>query len=176
VPADSTDGAWVDCPKKGGYPLLITNDTTWPAQGADAVKNKAWAHARHLDLLDQKDWSAQAASAATGGTGAVTQSDYDFIRAARDVGAQPVLRFEVTDQSSKFSTLPLWQQCSLLNKWSTLQTSSTNPNYHFIFPLYVHGFLDHAEYDSLATSPPPSTNTYSQQMQLIGSGQTTNCT
>jgi hypothetical protein len=128
---------WVPC-QAGGWPRLITNDTTWkPGDGSASLDTDAWGHARHLQLLEGSGWRQEAERAANQeSVPALKQADTDFARAVHRVDAQPVLRFEVTSQSSKFASLGGGDQCQLLKEWARPQQAQ---DYAFTYPFYVHG-------------------------------------
>ncbi|MDQ3933071.1 MAG: hypothetical protein M3340_00385 [Actinomycetota bacterium] len=161
---------WVSC-SAGGWPKLITNDTTWAPDAPTNLKTDAWAHARHLDLLEGADWFDRAAKVARESGDGVTGNDFAFIRAAKKTGAKAILRFEVTNQSSRFGNpnrLTLSDRCVLLRKWARPQLQS--PDFRFIHPLYVHGAAkddDPNTEDSWHTYDSIEKGTFALSMHLI---------
>lgn len=131
------------CPA-GGWPELITNDTTWTG-GKRKLDTGAWAHAKQLGAIQSK-------APATPSGNALTAIDRAFVRTVNALGSRAVLRLEVTSASSEFAEVAPALQCTLLTKWARRQSTL---GYTFLFPLYVHGAgpggagADDNPYDSL---------------------------
>lgn len=139
------------------WPRLITNDTLYPK--GPTLDTGAWAHAKHLGLLDGNTWKQRAKRAAKGKISALTPEDRRFVRAVHrvDPDSHAILRFEVPQQTSKFAQLdPATRQCPLLSKWARGQRGL---GYTFLHPLYVHAINQSPKdkpYDSFAEGTLPS--------------------
>ena len=60
---------------------LMTNDTTWRRKGRHTLDTGAWAHAKHLSLLEGGNWRGQAIKAAKEeGGDALARTDLAFVR------------------------------------------------------------------------------------------------
>jgi len=148
-------GRTEDC-AAGGWPHLITNDTTWRPRGSRSysLRTGAWAHAKRLGVIQKPGRPASAG-------GAFTSIDRAFVKRVNRLGSRAVLRLEVTPDTSEFAALGRKRQCSLLTSWARGQNDL---GYSLIFPLFVHGATqppgDHP-YDSVVEG------TLARQLELI---------
>jgi len=154
VPCRSNDGKH---DVLGPWPHVMTNDTTWSYDNKKknyALTTGAWAHAKRLGVIEDKTAPTQ--------TSAFTENDRRFIRRVHDAKSQPVLRLEVTPDTSEFAGLDRPLQCALLNTWAGAQRKS-DLDYTLLFPLFVHGVT------KVLTKPYNSLfeNTFMQQLSLI---------
>lgn len=155
-------GAYEPCPY-GGWPKLITNDTTYPQR---TLATGAWGHAKSFALLTGNDWEQHAIDAAAGTFPAIRDEDTNFVHDVhtQDPGSHPVLRFEVPSQTDRFAQLDGNVQCSLFNKWAKAQKQSSNGNDQFsiLYAFYVHALPDKPRtYDSLFRG------TFQRQRELV---------
>jgi hypothetical protein len=139
------NGQYEPCPD-GGWPKLITNDTTYPNR---TLATGAWGHAKSFKVLEGDGWRANAEAAADGLEPSIRTEDWNFIRDVHqlDPGGHPVLRFEVPSQTDRFTQLSGEDQCSLLRRWAKQQKQSTSALEHFsiIYAFYVHALPDKPE-------------------------------
>jgi len=116
----------------GPWPHVMTNDTTWNYKTNDySLKTGAWAHAKRLGVIGDDD------KVPTPNSG-FTANDRRFIARVHQADSQPVLRLEVTPDTSEFAGLGQPLQCSLLKTWAGAQRKS-DLDYTLLFPLFVHG-------------------------------------
>ncbi|MFC4115121.1 hypothetical protein [Nonomuraea zeae] len=159
---DPAAGAYRTCPY-GGWPKLITNDTTWPAR---TLATGAWGHAKSFKVLEGDGWRQNAEAAADGLEPSIRTEDFDFVRAVhqQDPGGHPVLRFEVPSQTDRFAQLDSGDQCNLLRRWAKQQKQSEQAveQFSIIYAFYVHALPDKPEtYDSVYRG------TFLRQRELI---------
>ncbi len=152
------NGKRVKC-RAGGWPRVMTNDTTWHHKNHNYNLNTgAWAHAKRLGLIE-RDKPATAA-----GSG-LTPNDRAFVERVHAAGSRPVLRLEVTPDTSEFAGLERPVQCSLLTTWALGQRKF---DYTLLFPLFVHGVTARMTdpYNSIVAQ------TFPLQMELIADPST----
>lgn len=139
----------------GRWPHVITNDTTWNYKSKDySLKTGAWAHAKRLGVIGEKDHKAPTRESG------FTANDLRFIKRVHQANSQPVLRLEVTPDTSEFAGLGQPLQCSLLKTWAGAQRKL---DYTLLFPLFVHGVRKEqtVPYNSLLEG------TFTPQLSLI---------
>ena len=146
------------CPA-GGWPHLITNDTTYPQR---TLATGAWAHAKRFDVLGRTgEPLLPMVEVATGQRPALTQKDLDFIRdvEVNDPGSHPILRFENPSQTDRLAQLGRGVQCQLLRRLAEGQQPA---GYSMLYPFYVHAVpAKPRTYDSLFRG------TFRRQAELI---------
>lgn len=138
-------GQYEACPY-GGWPKLITNDTTYPQR---TLATGAWGHAKSFNVLEGDDWRANAEAAADGLAPAIRTEDMDFVNDVhtQDPGSHPVLRFEVPSQTDRFTQLAPEDQCNLLRRWAKQQNQSPKAvdQFSITYAFYVHALPDKPE-------------------------------
>jgi len=146
----------------GRWPHVMTNDTTWNYKTKDySLKTGAWAHAKRLGVIGEDHKAATRKSVGDG----FTANDRQFIKRVHQANSQPVLRLEVTPDTSELAGLARPLQCSLLNTWAGKQHKL---DYTLLFPLFVHG-VDSRQKDGPHTAPYNSLlqTTFKPQLSLI---------
>lgn len=121
----------------GPWPHVMTNDTTWDYKKKNYnLKTGAWAHAKRLGVIGEDEVATRKSG--------FTANDRQFIRRVHQANSQPVLRLEVTPDTSEFAGLERPLQCSLLKTWAGAQRKS-RLDYTLLFPLFVHGVVNEFE-------------------------------